>query len=60
MKLYMVPLAPNPTKVMLYIAEREAAGEAFGIEPGRHRRAQVVKQDLARPDGLSFTARAAA
>ena len=22
MKLYMVPLAPNPTKVMLYIAER--------------------------------------
>ena len=23
MKLYMVPLAPNPTKVMLYIAERE-------------------------------------
>ena len=44
MKLYMVPLAPNPTKVMLYIAEREATGAAFGIEQvvintlkGRHR-----------------------
>ncbi len=32
MKLYMVPLAPNPTKVMLYIAEREAAGAELGIE----------------------------
>jgi glutathione S-transferase len=44
MKLYMVPLAPNPTKVMLYIAEREAEGAEFGIEQivvntvkGRHR-----------------------
>ena len=44
MKLYMVPLAPNPTKVMLYIAEREALGASFGIEQivvntlkGRHR-----------------------
>ena len=27
MKLYMVPLAPNPTKVMLYIAEREELGQ---------------------------------
>lgn len=40
----MVPLAPNPTKVMLYIAEREALGTALGIEQivvntlkGRHR-----------------------
>ncbi|MGE0624180.1 MAG: glutathione S-transferase family protein [Pseudomonadales bacterium] len=32
MKLYMVPLAPNPTKVMLYIAEREALGVAMGIQ----------------------------
>lgn len=32
MKLYMVPLAPNPVKVMLYMAEREAMGVAFGIE----------------------------
>ncbi|MEM6710346.1 MAG: glutathione S-transferase family protein [Pseudomonadota bacterium] len=44
MKLYMVPLAPNPTKVMLYIAEREALGAAFEIEQivvntvkGRHK-----------------------
>jgi glutathione S-transferase len=44
MKLYMVPLAPNPTKVMLYIAEREALGVDMGIEQivvntvkGRHK-----------------------
>ena len=32
MKLYMVPLAPNPTKVMLYIAERAELGVDMGIE----------------------------
>ncbi len=32
MKLYMVPLAPNPTKVMLYIAERAELGVNMGIE----------------------------
>ena len=32
MKLYMVPLAPNPTKVMLYIAERAELGAEMGIE----------------------------
>ncbi len=44
MKLYQVPLAPNPTKVMLYIAEREALGVDFGMEQiivntvkGRHK-----------------------
>jgi len=44
MKLHMVPLAPNPTKVMLYIAERELFGPKLGIEQivvntvkGRHR-----------------------
>ena len=44
MKLYMVPLAPNPTKVMLYIAEREQLGTEMGIEQivvntvkGRHK-----------------------
>lgn len=44
MKLYMVPLAPNPTKVMLYIAEREELGVQMGIEQivvntvkGRHK-----------------------
>ncbi len=44
MKLYGVPLAPNPTKVMLYIAEREEMGTKMGIEQivvntvkGRHK-----------------------
>ena len=44
MKLYMVPLAPNPTKVMLYIAEREELGVNMEIEQivvntvkGRHK-----------------------
>jgi glutathione S-transferase len=44
MKLYMVPLAPNPTKVMLYIAEREQLGVLMNIEQivvntvkGRHK-----------------------
>ena len=44
MKLYMVPLAPNPTKVMLYIAEREELGVDMSIEQivvntvkGRHK-----------------------
>ena len=32
MKLYMVPAAPNPTKVMLDIAEREALGTEMNIE----------------------------
>ena len=32
MQLYMVPLAPNPTKVMLYIAEREQLGVHMHIE----------------------------
>ncbi len=33
MKLYMVPLAPTPGTVLLYIAAREALGESFMIEP---------------------------
>ncbi|NOX51358.1 MAG: glutathione S-transferase family protein [Gammaproteobacteria bacterium] len=32
MKLYMVPVAPNPTKVMLYIAERFELGVDMGVE----------------------------
>lgn len=35
MKLYVVPAAPNPTRVMLYIAEREAMGAQFDIEQVR-------------------------
>ena len=44
MKLYTVALAPNPTKVMLYIAERESVGPALPIDQitvntlkGRHK-----------------------
>ena len=40
----MVPAAPNPTKVMLYIAERKAMGVDLGVEQivvntlkGKHR-----------------------
>ena len=32
MKLYKVALAPNPTKVMLYIAERAELGTNMDIE----------------------------
>ena len=32
MKLYMVPAAPNPTKVMLYVSERAQAGSPLPIE----------------------------
>ena len=32
MKLYTLPGAPNPTKIMLYIAEKEALGASLGIE----------------------------
>ena len=52
MKLYMVPLAPNPTKVMLYIAEREALGSRLEIEQivvntlkGRHREPQHLARN---------------
>ena len=44
MKLYTVPLAPNPTRVTLYLAERRARGADIAVEPvvvntlkGRHR-----------------------
>jgi len=31
-KLYCFPVAPNPTKVRLYLAEKAAAGTAHGVE----------------------------
>ena len=44
MKLYMVPLAPNPTKVCLYLAERGPDGPSAEVEQvvvntlkGRHK-----------------------
>jgi len=56
MKLYMVPLAPNPTKVMLYLAERAAAGADLGVEQvvvntlkGRHREPEHIARN---PFGL--------
>lgn len=33
MKLYYFPVAPNPTKVRLYLAEKAAAGTVIDIEP---------------------------
>lgn len=32
MKLYTVPFAPNPTKVALYLAERDVAGHPIDLE----------------------------
>jgi glutathione S-transferase len=31
-KLYVFPIAPNPTRVRLYLAEKRAAGGALGVE----------------------------
>ncbi|MEC7781612.1 MAG: glutathione S-transferase family protein [Pseudomonadota bacterium] len=52
MKLYMVPLAPNPTKVMLYIAEREQLGVHMDIEQivvntvkGRHKEPEYLARN---------------
>ena len=52
MKLYMVPLAPNPTKVMLYIAEREELGVDMSIEQivvntvkGRHKEPEHLERN---------------
>lgn len=52
MKLYTVPLAPNPTKVMLYLAEREVLGAEFPIEQitvntlkGRHKEPEYLRHN---------------
>ncbi len=52
MKLYKVALAPNPTKVMLYIAERAELGTDMGIEQvtvntvkGEHRQADHLTRN---------------
>jgi len=31
MKLYIMPVAPNPTKVRLYVAEKIAAGSEIAV-----------------------------
>ena len=33
MKFYFFPVAPNPTKVRLYLAEKKEAGCAIDLEP---------------------------
>lgn len=51
MKLYMVPLAPNPVKVLLYMAERAALGVSFEIENviiNTHKAAHKTPEHLAR------------
>ena len=52
MKLYRVAAAPNPTKVMLYIAEREALGAQIPVEQvsvnvikGEHRAAEHLARN---------------
>lgn len=52
MKLYMVPLAPNPVRVMLYIAERQALGLEMNISQevvntlkGKHKEAEHLARN---------------
>ena len=35
MKLYVFPVAPNPTRVRLYLAEKREAGGAIELEEAR-------------------------
>ncbi len=50
MKLYKVALAPNPTKVMLYIAEREELGTHMDIEQIT---VNTVKRENREPEHLA-------
>jgi glutathione S-transferase len=50
MKLYGVPAAPNPTKVFLYLAEREALGAQMDIE---HIRVNTLKGEQNQPEHLA-------
>ena len=46
MKLYVFPVAPNPTKVRLYLAEKRAGGAALDVEEVRvDMRAGEQRQD---------------
>ncbi len=52
MKLYMVPLAPNPTRVMLYLAERAELGADLPIEQitintlkGKHKEPEYLQHN---------------
>lgn len=56
MKLYFFPVAPNPTKVRLYLAEKRAAGgklevieESVSLPEGEHRKpAHLARNPLGR------------
>jgi glutathione S-transferase len=50
MKLYGVPAAPNPTKVMLYLAERETRGAQIDIEQVR---VNTLKGEQNQPEHLA-------
>jgi glutathione S-transferase len=50
MKLYGVPAAPNPTKVMLYLAERETRGAQMDIEQVR---VNTLKGEQNQPEHLA-------
>ena len=50
MKLYGVPAAPNPTKVMLYVAERQARGTDMNIE---HVRVNTLEGEQNQPEHLA-------
>lgn len=50
MKLYGVPAAPNPTKVMLYVAERQVRGTDMNIE---HVRVNTLKGEQNQPEHLA-------
>ena len=50
MKLYKVALAPNPTKVMLYTAEREELGTDMGVEQIT---VNTVKRENREPEHLA-------
>lgn len=69
MKLYVFPVAPNPTRLRLYLAEKSAAGATFDIEQimvnlleGEHRSPEHLARNplgklpvLETDDGLFLT-----
>jgi glutathione S-transferase len=52
MKLFMFPVAPNPTKVRLYLAEKRAAGASIEVEEvvvnlpeGEHKKPELLARN---------------
>ena len=52
MKLYVFPVAPNPTRVRLYLAEKAAGGAKIGITEVM---VNLPKGEQKRPEHLSAT-----